>query len=78
MLEPARRQDVYWATRLTLCGTADDARRFDAVFDAYFGERPGTITRRQQVLTPRLQLVSTDDAALPEPGQPPARTFGLA
>ena len=29
--------DVYWATRLTLCSEPDDLPRFDATFEAYFG-----------------------------------------
>ncbi|MHB8449923.1 MAG: vWA domain-containing protein [Mycobacteriales bacterium] len=61
-LDPSHRDDVYWAGRLTLCGSAEDCRRYDVVFDAYFGERPGQLVRRQRVLVPRLQLVSTDDA----------------
>jgi uncharacterized protein with von Willebrand factor type A (vWA) domain len=68
-LEPGRRGEVYWATRLTLCGTAEDVRRFDVVFDAYFGDRPPTVVRRPRTLVPKLQLVSTDDATLPEQGQ---------
>ena len=38
VLDPA---DVYWAGRLTLCGTPDDLDRYDAAFAAYFaGETP--------------------------------------
>ncbi|MCA1720751.1 MAG: VWA domain-containing protein, partial [Actinobacteria bacterium] len=62
-LDASRRDDVYWAGRLALCGSAEDCRRYDAVFDAYFGDRPGQLVRRQRLLVPRLQLVSTDDAA---------------
>ncbi|MCA1711483.1 MAG: VWA domain-containing protein [Actinobacteria bacterium] len=62
VLDPTRRQDVYWSGRLSLCGTVEEARRYDAVFDAYFGERPGTVVRRQRILVPKLQLTSTDDA----------------
>ncbi|WP_084713427.1 vWA domain-containing protein [Streptacidiphilus rugosus] len=40
-LGPALRRDVYWAGRLTLCGEQDDLDRYDRVFAAYFGERPG-------------------------------------
>ncbi|MFR9676543.1 vWA domain-containing protein [Streptomyces sp. TR02-1] len=35
-LRPERRTDLYWAGRLTLCGTHDDLARYDRVFDAYF------------------------------------------
>ena len=62
LLDAGRRSDVYWAGRLTLCGTLDEERRYDVVFDAYFGDRPGTLVRRQRVLVPKLQLVSGDDA----------------
>ena len=51
-LDPARRDDVYWAGRLTLCGSRDDLARYDAVFAAYFGDRPGSIVRRQRVQPP--------------------------
>ncbi|MDP8977258.1 MAG: VWA domain-containing protein, partial [Actinomycetota bacterium] len=41
VLDAARRDDVYWAGRLTLCGDEEDLDRYDRVFDAYFsGERP--------------------------------------
>ena len=33
-LDAARRTDVYWAGRLTLCGSADDIARYDRVFAA--------------------------------------------
>ncbi|MDX3097791.1 VWA domain-containing protein [Streptomyces sp. ME01-24h] len=40
-LDPARRGDVYWAGRSTLCGGPDDLERYDRVFAAFFdGERP--------------------------------------
>ena len=61
VLDPSQRADVYWAGRLTLCGTVEESRRYDAVFEAYFGDRPGSIVRRQRLLVPRLQLVSSDD-----------------
>jgi uncharacterized protein len=38
-----RRDDVYWAGRLTLCGSPEDIGRYDRAFDAYFapgGQRP--------------------------------------
>ena len=61
LLDPTRRDDVYWAGRLTMCGTVEEELRYDAVFDAYFGDRPGRIVLRPQVLVPRLQLVAHDD-----------------
>lgn len=40
-LDPARADDVYWATRLALCSEPDDLPRFDALFDLWFrGARP--------------------------------------
>ncbi len=35
-LDPNRREDVYWAGRLTLCGNHDELARYDRVFAAYF------------------------------------------
>ncbi|NUR43854.1 MAG: VWA domain-containing protein [Streptomyces sp.] len=37
VLGPARRTDVYWAGRLTLCGERDDLERYERVFAACFG-----------------------------------------
>ena len=62
LLDASRRDDVYWAGRLTLCGTEQEQRRYDVVFDAYFGDRPGSVVRRQRILVPKLALVATDDA----------------
>ena len=40
-LDPARRDDVYWAGRVTLCTGPEDLRRYDAVFAALVaGELP--------------------------------------
>jgi uncharacterized protein with von Willebrand factor type A (vWA) domain len=38
-LDPALRRDVYWAGRLTLCGSSDDIAGYNRVFEAYFGDR---------------------------------------
>jgi uncharacterized protein with von Willebrand factor type A (vWA) domain len=57
-LDPVRKADVYWAGRLTLCGTPDDLVRYDVAFDAYFGDRPGAVVRRQRLTTTQLQLVA--------------------
>jgi uncharacterized protein with von Willebrand factor type A (vWA) domain len=62
LLEPGRRDDVYWAGRLTLCGTSDDLARYDAVFAAYFGDRPASLVRRQRVRWPALRLRADGDA----------------
>ncbi|HVM28526.1 MAG TPA: VWA domain-containing protein [Mycobacteriales bacterium] len=61
-LDPTRRDDVYWAGRLTLCGTADELARYDTVFAAYFGDRPGQVVRRQRLSRSQLQLVASPDA----------------
>ena len=66
-LDPARRDDVYWAGRLTLCGSADDIERYDRVFAAYFGDRPRTLVRRRAVPAAQLRLVDAvadDDVSL--------------
>ena len=68
LLDPSRRSDVYWAGRLALCGTVEESQRYDVVFEAYFGDRPLSLVRRQRVLVPALQLVSTDDADSDEDG----------
>ena len=59
-LDPSRRDDVYWAGRLALCGTVEETRRYDGVFQAYFGDRPGSVVRRQRVLVPQLHLVADE------------------
>jgi uncharacterized protein with von Willebrand factor type A (vWA) domain len=54
--------DVYWAGRLTLCGSPDDLDRYDAAFAAYFaGEapRPG---RPQERSTPQLTTTAPLEA----------------
>ncbi|MCW2714141.1 MAG: hypothetical protein JWN88_1188 [Frankiales bacterium] len=58
VLDPLRRADVYWAGRLTLCGTQDELARYDTAFEAYFGERPGSVVRRQRMTRSQLRLVA--------------------
>ena len=74
LLDASCRADVYWAGRLTLCGTVEEGRRYDIVFDAYFGDRPGTLVRRQRVLVPKLQLVSDEGSGGTEDGGPEEAT----
>jgi hypothetical protein len=62
MLDPAARADVYWAGRLTLCSSADDVRRYDRVFAAYFGDRPAALVRQPAVAAAQLKLVSMSPA----------------
>ena len=67
-LDPDRKDHVYWAGRLTLCGSEEDLARYDAVFAAYFGERPGSVVRRQRVLRPSLRVVA-DGGVVPPDGE---------
>jgi uncharacterized protein with von Willebrand factor type A (vWA) domain len=62
-LDASRRTDVYWAGRLTLCGSADDIVRYDRVFTAYFGQRAGAPVRGSVVPDGRLRLIHGDDDA---------------
>ncbi len=57
-LDPVRTSDVYWAGRLTLCASPDELARYDTAFRAYFGDRPGSVVRRQRLTTTQLQLVA--------------------
>ena len=78
LLDPSCRDDVYWAGRLTLCGTEQEQRRYDLVFEAYFGDRPGSVVRRQRVLVPQLSLVSSDDAGPGEGDEETGRASAAA
>jgi uncharacterized protein len=62
LLTPGRRDDVYWAGRLTLCDSPTDIERYDRVFAAYFGDRPLSVRRQTRVARPALRLVVGDDA----------------
>jgi uncharacterized protein len=53
-LEPA---DLYWAGRLTLCGTADDIARYDAAYYAWTSGRPAAPRRNIPVGRPRRYMV---------------------
>lgn len=65
-LDATRRPDVYWAGRLTLCSNADDLPRYDRVFAAYFGDRPGTLVRRP--VLPRMRSQTLALAEKEDPG----------
>lgn len=67
-LDPARHDDVYWAGRLTLCASDEEITRYDAAFAAYFGDRPGTIVRRQRLSKPALRVVA-DSGSPPGEGE---------
>ena len=67
-LDPARRADVYWAGRLTLCSGPEDQVRYDAVFAALFsGQRPRL--RRRPVTVVRAVPLAVDGAP-PADGEP--------
>lgn len=68
-LDPARHDDVFWAGRLTLCGTREEQARYDTVFTAYFGDRPGSVVRRQRLTSSQLRLVA-EPAGPGEDGTP--------
>lgn len=76
-LDVTRRSDVYWAGRLTLCGTREDLPRYDRAFAAYFGaDMAGSRTRIPPV--PRVRHVAVpgrapeDDLAADEVAPPTA------
>ena len=46
--------DVYWAGRLTLCGSPDDLDRYDAAFAAWFGGEAPRPARQNQSLPAQL------------------------
>ncbi|HWH15930.1 MAG TPA: hypothetical protein VNT51_14405, partial [Miltoncostaeaceae bacterium] len=80
-LDPRRRDDVYWAGRLTLCGTPDDLERYDRVFAAYFGDRPSGVLRRRPVMSPQVRLVATEaggDSGGEGDGEPAESTTAAA
>ena len=70
LLDPMSRDDVYWTARLTLCGSREELARFDDVFAAYFGDRPGTVVRRQRLSRSQLQLVASPDEPGADDGPP--------
>lgn len=67
-LDPVRRDDVYWAGRLSLCGSRDDIARYDLAFRAYFaGDDPPLRAKRRQRVQ---QTVVPMAVADPDGGQP--------
>lgn len=58
-------QDVYWAGRLTLCGTPDDLERYDRAFAAYFSGEQGRMTRRR----PPVQIIRQEVEAAGNEGE---------
>jgi len=63
-LDANRRDDVYWAGRLTLCGNADDLGRYERAFAAYFsGEAPHRRIRPRPMPVPVARSTGNVDAA---------------
>lgn len=62
------RSDVYWAGRLTLCGSQDDLERYDRVFAAYFAQHPhpGERARPAPAPKPVLRPVAAQAGTSPE------------
>ncbi|PZF79268.1 vWA domain-containing protein [Jiangella anatolica] len=53
---------VYWAGRVTLCGSPEDVERYDRVFAAWFGRQPARPAQRVSV-PPVPRLVALPDEA---------------
>ncbi len=67
LLDASRREDVYWAGRLTICADPDDFARYDAAFEAVFGagtpgQRPAPEPAEEQ---PAAMKVSAGGAGPP-------------
>ena len=76
-LDPARRPDLYWAGRLTLCSGPDDLDRYDRAFAAYFGGAEAPPLRRVppvQVVRPVAIPGSERGAGTSDPQETPAAT----
>ncbi|MDQ1626223.1 MAG: uncharacterized protein QOJ49_1721 [Actinomycetota bacterium] len=63
-LDAAQPRDVYWAGRLTLCGSPDDLARYDRAFAAYFAGVQAPPVRR----VPSVQVIHP--VAQPGKGRP--------
>lgn len=68
-LDPGRRDDVYWAGRLTVCAGPDDVPRYDAAFAAYFAGATSGQPRRAPLVRPASVPVGVE-APLADPGDP--------
>ncbi|MET7619216.1 VWA domain-containing protein [Streptomyces sp. NPDC005408] len=68
LLGSERRSDVYWAGRLTLCGSQDDLERYDRVFAAYFAQKPPPGRRARRAPDPKLVLRPVAAEAAMTPG----------
>ena len=75
-LDPARRRDLYWAGRLTLCSGPDDLERYDRAFAAYFAGDAAPPRRSVPPVTVvhPVAVPGTDGPGTPGPDQVPAAT----
>jgi uncharacterized protein with von Willebrand factor type A (vWA) domain len=65
-LNPARREDVYWAGRITLCSRPEDLELYDRAFGAFWEGMENKTLRPPKT---RLSVSITDDSV-----QPPKKT----
>ncbi|WP_407562660.1 vWA domain-containing protein [Streptomyces sp. 184] len=78
------RADVYWAGRLTLCGSAEDLAHYDRAFAAYFGDRTAPPPRPRTASPPRVRVAPAaaeatgDDGERTGPAAPAAARAGSA
>ncbi len=82
VLNPARRSDVYWCGRFTLCAGPADFDRYDRAFRAFFdGEVTRGDTRRTTATRAVVRTALVDRQALPADGeetQPSPLTAGAS
>src|SRR5215210_950403 len=65
-LNPDRREDVYWAGRVTLCSRREDLELYDRAFRAFWEGKEGRTLRRPKT---RMSFSLADDSV-----QPPKKT----
>ena len=65
-LDPDRREDVYWAGRVTLCSRREDLELYDRAFRAFWEGKEGRTLRRSKT---RISFSLADDSV-----QPPKKT----
>jgi uncharacterized protein len=65
-LDPDRREDVYWAGRVTLCSRREDLELYDRAFRAFWEGKEGQTLRRPKT---RMSFSLADDSV-----QPPKKT----
>jgi uncharacterized protein with von Willebrand factor type A (vWA) domain len=56
--EPLRADDVYWATRLTLCVRRDDYPAFDRAYEQWFGRRAAIVDTSTTEVSRRVAAMS--------------------